>query len=524
MADYDGIVIGSGHNGLVCALYLARAGWRVLVLERAGQLGGTVRTGEVTLPGFKHDLFAMNMGGFRSSAVYNELKAEFDRTALTFLVNPRPYASAYPDGRAVRVYSDPDRMAAELARHSAGDLRGWNEAVGLYKRTAPYLLPILKSPVPSWAAGRHLWRMFRGLGASEMLELGQLVLKSPRGYVDAFFQTDEVKGLFVPWGLHGDLGPDVSGGAPFPFLRGIGAHLDGLAMARGGAAHVVSALERLIEEKGGVIRRETEVSRVLVEQGRAVGVETSVGDAIRAAKAVIANVTPRVLFGQLVPEGALSAAFRTRAARYRYGPGSFMVHLALSEPLEWNSGEDISQFSYVHLNGKPDDAAAAYTQSLSGALPRRPMLIVSQPTSCDPLRAPAGRHIVGVQVRAVPAVITSDTGGVIGQRDWDTIKEEFGARVIDVIAEHAPNIKGAILGAHFLSPLDLERGNPNLVGGDCVSGSHHLDQYYLFRPFPGWSRYATPVKGLYMVGASTWPGGGVHGTSGYLLACTLLRR
>jgi phytoene dehydrogenase-like protein len=355
-----------------------------------------------------------------------------------------------------------------------------------------------------------------------MRDLGHLILKSPRAYVDTFFHTNEVKGLFIPWGLHADFAPDVSGGAPHLFVRGIAAHIDGLVMTQGGAGNVIAALRSMIEKKRGAVQTKTEVSKVLVERGRAVGVETSAGDTIRASRAVIANVTPKVLFGQLVADTALPLSFRTRAARYRYGPGSVMVHLALSHALAWKGGDDLAQFGYVHVNGKPDEAALAYSQSMAGMLPTRPMLIVGQPTSCDPTRAPAGRHILSVQVRAVPSTIKGDAGGTIRARDWDAIKEQFAGRIIDLLAEHAPNIKGAIVGAHYMSPVDLEQENPNLVGGDCISGSHHLDQHYLFRPFPGWSRYVTPVKALYMVGASTWPGGGVNATSGYLLAQRLL--
>jgi len=524
MADYDAIVIGSGHNGLVAALCLARAGWRVLVLERASEPGGAVKTRDLTLPGFKHDVFATNMALFRHSLIYQELKPEFDRAGLDLLVTDNPYASAYADGKAVRVYRDPDRTADELAKQSSEDLQGWQEVVALYQRAAPYLVPILKSPLPSWEAGRHFWRMFRGLGASGMLELGNVIFKSPRGFVDTFFSTDEVKGLLIPWGLHGDQGPEVCGGAAFPFVTAISHHLNGQVAARGGAGSVIAALRFLIEEKGGVVRTGTEVSRVLVERGRAIGVRTAAGETLTASRALIANITPRVLFSGLVPEETLPGSFRVRVSRYRYGPGTFLVHLALSEPLAWSAGDDLAQWSYIHLNGKADQVSLAYSQAMAGALPTHPVLIVGQPTSIDPTRAPAGRHILWVQVRPVPSLIRGDAAGAIVERDWDGAKEAFAARVLDLLQEHAPNTKSAILGMHCLSPLDLERENPNLVGGDCGSGSHHLDQNYFFRPFPGWSRYTTPVRRLYMIGASTWPGSGVNAASGYLLARRLLGR
>jgi phytoene dehydrogenase-like protein len=307
-------------------------------------------------------------------------------------------------------------------------------------------------------------------------------------------------------------------------VTAISHHLNGQVAARGGAGNVIAALRFLIEEKGGVVRLASEVSRVLVERGRAIGVRTAEGETLTASRALIANVTPRVLFGKLVPEDALPGSFRLRASRYRYGPGTFLVHLALSEPLQWSGGEDLAGFCYIHLNGKADQVSLAYSQALAGTLPTHPVLIVGQPTSIDPTRAPAGRHILWVQVRPVPGRIRGDAAGTIVERDWDAAKEVFAARVLDLLQEHAPNTKSAILGMHCLSPLDLERENPNLVGGDCGSGSQHLDQNYLFRPFPGWSRYTTPIRALYMAGAFTWPGSGVNAASGYLVARRLLGR
>lgn len=237
---------------------------------------------------------------------------------------------------------------------------------------------------------------------------------------------------------------------------------------------------------------------------------------------MIANVTPSLLFGCLVPEDELPSGFFRRIRRFRYGPGTFVLHLALDRKLEWRAAEDLANFSYVHLCASREEIGRTYAQSLSGTLPDRPLLIVSQTTVIDPSRAPAGRHVARVHVRAVPAEIRDDAAGRIDGRDWPAATEPFADRLIDLVAEHAPNIKDALLARHAVSPLDLESQNPNLVGGDCVSGSHHLDQNYWRRPLPGWSRYGTPVKQLHMIGASTWPGGGILGTSGHLLARRLL--
>jgi len=522
MADYDAIVIGSGHNGLVCALCLARAGWRVAVLEGSAEAGGGVRTAEVTLPGFKHDLFASNVTLFPASPAYQAFKAEFAAAGLRFLTNTLPYASAYADGTAARVYTDPERTEREMASHSAADLAGWRRVMTLYRRTAPDFLPLHFAALPSAAMARHLARLWAH-GPRDAARLCRILVQSSRQFVDGEFHSPAVKGLFTPWAFHLDYGPDVRGGATFALIAAMSAYVRGLFVAEGGAGRITAALRALIEQYGGTVLTGMEVTQIHIEQGRAVGVTAGKGETLSAARAVIANVTPRVLFGRLVPEGELPARFHARIRRFRHAPGTFVVHLALDRKLEWRAAEDLAEFNYVHVCGGAEDIARAYGEALSGQIPARPMLVVSQTTQIDPSRAPPGRHVARIHARAFPAEIRGDAAGRIDGRDWDGVKEQVADRLIDLLAEHAPNLKSALLARHVVSPLDLERGNPNLVGGDCNGGSHHLDQHYFCRPLLGWSRYRTPIARLYMIGASTWPGGGVNAASGYLVAQQLLR-
>jgi phytoene dehydrogenase-like protein len=521
MADADAIVIGSGHNGLVAAFRLARAGWRVVVLERAKTIGGAIRTESVTLPGFRHDLFATNLALFRSSLVYRQHEAEFTGAGLRFITCHEAFASAYGDGKAVRVYTDAERTASEFAKCSDADLNGWRKAVSIYRRIAPHVLPFTNTPLPSRAAARQALSMLAALRTGAF-ELRDVIFASPRRFVDRFFRSEEAKGVFLPWSFHLDFAPDIAGGAAFAFVSVVSAHLNGLIVAEGGADAIVSALRRLIETHAVTIYTETEVSEVLVEGNQAIGVKTSTGDMLTASRAVIANVTPRLLFGRLLPADAVPRKVRELAFRFRYGPGVFMVHLALSGPLDWRSAEDLWRFKYVHLNGKAEEIAGTYAQCMRGLLPARPMMVVSQPSHADPTRAPAGCAVVRLQVRAVPAAIAGDAAGAIREHDWASVKEAFADRVVKQLAEYAPGVGPAILARHVVSPEDFERENPNLIGGDCVSGSHHLDQNYLARPFRGWTRYRTPVERLFMVGASTWPGGGVNAASGFLAAEDLL--
>ena len=522
MADADAIVIGSGHNGLVAAFRLARAGWRVVVIERASTIGGAIRTESNTLPGFRHDLFATNLSLFRSSLVYREHQTEFEHAGLRLITCHDAFASAYDNRRSVRISTDVEQTASEFAKCSNADLEGWRNVVSIYRRVAPHVMPFTNMALPSREAARQALRMILHLRGG-VLDLRDVIFGSPRRFVDRFFRTDEAKGVFLPWAFHLDFGPDVNGGAAFAFISAASAHLNGLILAQGGAGAIVSALRKLIETHGGTIYTAIEVTEVVVERGRAVGVRTSTGDVLTAGRAVIANVTPSLLFGRLTPPGAVPNSVRERASRFRYGPGVLMVHLALSRHLEWEGGNDLSRFGYIHLNGRADEIAATYAQSSQGLLPSRPMMVVSQPTHADPSRAPPGCATVRLQIRAVPAQIAGDATGIIRERDWAKVKEAFADRAIEQLAEYAPSARQAILERYVMSPIDFERENPNLVGGDCVSGSHHLDQNYFRRPFRGWSRYRTPVDRLYMIGASTWPGGGVNAASGFLVAEEVLR-
>lgn len=523
MADADAIVIGSGHNGLVTAFCLARAGWRVAVIERAASIGGAVRTAEVTLPQFRHDLYATNLSLFTGSRFYRDHRVELETAGLHLITCHEAFASTYRDGRSVRITTGAEQTEAEFAQCSAFDREGWRRLVSVHRRIAPYVLPFTGMPLASAQAAAQAVRMLVGLRGG-VFDLRDVIFGSPRQLVDRFFRTEEAKGALLPWAFHLDFGPDVRGGAAFAFLAAASAHLNGLVLARGGADAIATTLRRLIEARGGVFCTATEVTEVLVEAGRAVGVRTAAGDILSAARAVIANVTPRLLFGHLLPARWVPDHVRKRAFAFRYGPGVFMVHLALSRHLAWKAGEDLHRFMYVHVNGKADEIAATYAQSTSGLLPSRPMMVVSQPTHADPSRAPAGSAVMRLQVRAVPAIIAGDAADSIRARDWAGAKEVFADRIVSQLEEYAPGARDAILARQIMSPDDFERENPNLIGGDCVSGSHHLDQNYLARPFPRWTRYRTPVERLFMVGASTWPGGGVNATSGYLVAADLLHQ
>lgn len=519
---YDAVVVGAGHNGLVCALYLAKAGWKTLVVERNERVGGAVMSGEITRPGFVHDLYAMNQNLFLGSPAYAELAEDLARHGLRYKVAKKSYANVYPDGTSLKVYQDQERTYGLLREHSEADAAGFARLHEAYRDFGEALLPIYGAPLPSAKALWSLLKAVRSQGLARLIELLQIVASSTRELGDSYFSTPEMKALIASWGLHLDFGPEVSGGAMFPFLEAFTDMENGMSVAEGGASKMPEALAGLLREYGGEVRTSCEVTRVLTEEGRARGVELASGERIVAERAIVANLTPRALFGRLLPTETLPSQFRRQVESYQHGPGTMMIHLALSDRLRWKADEELSEFAYVHVAPYVQDLSETYTDAVNGYLPKSPLLVVGQTSVVDASRAPEGGEVLWVQVRALPPEIEGDAAGEIQARDWETVREPYADRVMAKLEEYAPGIGDLVLDRVVYSPEDLERHNPNLVGGDSLGGSHHLRQNFLFRPFPGWSNYDMPVENLYMVGAATWPGAGTNANSGYLAAKEIL--
>jgi phytoene dehydrogenase-like protein len=516
--DFDAIVIGAGHNGLASAVHLASKGWSVGVFEANPVAGGAVQTREVTLPGFRHDLFAMNLSLFAGSPFLKTYRERLAAHGLAFAPAADCFASAFPDGRWLGISQDLETTLARLAVFSADDAAKWRAMVGDFAASAPHIFAALGAPMPSWQLARTLMAAGRKRGMGWLLDFLRLALSSPRDFLDANFTSPAIKAAIAAWGLHLDFPPDAAGGALFPYLESMANQSFGMVIGKGGADVMIRALTGAFESLGGKLHLGAEVTAITTRNGRAIGIGLADGRRVSARRAVIANLTPPLVFGRLLKDQSGRPDVEAKMRAFRAGPGTMMIHFALHHLPPWAAGEALQRFAYVHL--APDLAmmTRAYAQAMAGLLPAKPVLVVGQPTAIDASRAPAGKHILWVQVRVLPSDIVGDEADTIATRDWAAAKQAYADRVVGLIESYAPGFAASILARSVFSPTDLQNENRNLIGGDNLAGSHHLDQFYFFRPVAGWSRYRTPVDNLYLVGASTWPGAGVGAGSGFILA------
>jgi phytoene dehydrogenase-like protein len=498
----DAIVIGSGPNGLAAAIRLAGAGREVVVLEASDVAGGALRTEELTLPGFHHDVFSAVHPAAAASPVFAAMPLADH--GLEWVHPEVCVAHPLPGGEAGALHRDADATARSLDALRAGDGQRWSDFVRPYLEASDAVRETMLSGFPPI---RGPIRLLRDAGPVRTLAFTRQLPESAVSLGERLFRSDHARAWLYGGALHGDVPPQGRGSAIAAFYLYLFGHAVGWPSPRGGAGRLAAALAGHLESLGGTIRTGVRVTEITSAGGRVTGVRTDDGEAL-PAPVVVATIMPRDLV-RLSGDG-LPAWFRRVMRRYRYGQGTVKVDWALDGPIPWEN-ESVRTAGTVHVAGTEPEFLRAIDDA-HHTLPERPFLLLGQQSLADPSRAPEGRHTAWAYTHAPTRLL--DAAAPCGAH-----VERMEAQV----ERFAPGFRDLIAARHVLAPGELEARNANLIGGDVGGGSYSLDQI-VFRPRPGLNPYRTPLRGLVLGSAAAFPGGAVHGVPGDAAARAVLRQ
>lgn len=514
----DVIVIGSGINAMVCAALLAKRGKSVTVLERNDRLGGCIRSEEITQPGFIHDVMATTFVLFRVGPAHGALADDLARHGVEFADTDHPTAVLQPDGTAAVLTMDRAANMAMLDALAPGDGAGFAAGADEIGANAELIFALLGQGLWSRQTLRLLVREAWRRGPRGLVAFLGAGLGTARAWLETGFRSDTSRALFAPWVLHTGLGPEAAYSAQMAKVIAFTLEVAGAPIIKGGASRLIDGLRAVIEENGGTCRTDTDVVRITQSGQTADGVELADGTWLKATQ-VVASVTPTQLYGRLLASPSDTAQQET--AQYRYGKGNFQIHYALDHPPRWTT-PGLEKVALVHLTPGLDGVSKAANEAERGMLPETPTICVSQPVALDPSRAPAGKSILWLQLPEAPRHIKGDAAGQIEAPTdgvWTpALREAYADRAEAILARHIDGFADSVLARRAISPADLEAMNMNLVGGDPYGGFCGLDQFFVWRPFKSSVNHQTELRNLWHIGASTHPGPGLGGGSGFLVA------
>jgi phytoene dehydrogenase-like protein len=516
----DVVVVGGGHNGLVCAAYLAAAGLKVTVLERRGVVGGAAVTEEFH-PGFRNSVAAYTV-----SLLNPKVIRDLDLPRHGLRIVERKLANFLPLDAARYLKIGAGKTEQEVAKFSPRDAARLATYAERLEVIADVLRDLVLETPPNVTAGSWLdalpellrsARLGRRISKLDMpmrRELLDLFVKSAGDYLDAWFESAPIKAAYGFDGIVGNYASPYTAGSAYVLLHHVFGEVNGKkgawGHAIGGMGAISQAMAKAAVERGVDIRVSSPVREVLVEAGRAVGVVTERGDAIRA-RSVVSNLNPKLLYGSLIDPAALPQDFRERISHWRCGSGTFRMNVALSELPDFTvlPGRSLAEHHASGIIMAPSLAYMdqAYLDAKAGGWSKRPIVEMLIPSTLDDSLAPAGQHVASLFCQHVAPVLPNGAS-------WDAHREQVADVMIDLVNSHAPNFKASVLGRQIMSPLDLER-TFGLIGGDIFHGALSLDQMFSARPMLGHGDYRGPLKGLYMCGSGTHPGGGVTGAPGH---------
>jgi phytoene dehydrogenase-like protein len=521
---FDAIIVGGGHNGLVTAAYLARAGRRVVVLEARELVGGCAVTEEVW-PGYR-----VSTASYLASLMQEKVVRELELARFGYVVDAKDPAffSPFPDGRHLFMWQDRTKTLTEIAKFSKRDAETYPEYEDHLERLAAVAETLLLTTPPDFPPARvgdfigylKLAGRLRGLSKDEMIGLVKIFTQSAADFLDTWFESEQLKVTLATDGVIGANGGPRSPGTAYILLHhcmgGVNGHRGLWGFVRGGMGTVSNAIADSARSKGAVIRTNAPVAKILVRDGRAMGVVLENGDEVRA-RIVAANLDPRRTFLKLMEERDLPPDFVEGIRKFRSEGTSLKMNLALRGLPEFKAypgSRGPQHKATMHICPSIEYVERAWDDAKYGRPSQSPLIEMTVPTMYDPTLAPEGRHIMGIFLQYAPYTLRGAS--------WDEQREPYSERILDVIEEYCPNIRSIVEHRQTLSPLDLER-RFGITGGNIFHGEMSVDQMFVLRPLAGWARYRTPVRGLYLCGSGAHPGGGVMGAPGHNCAREILK-
>ncbi|MEP3276668.1 MAG: NAD(P)/FAD-dependent oxidoreductase [Stappiaceae bacterium] len=516
MGEPDHIFVGSGINALVAAAMLSAKGKKVLVLERSDRPGGCMRTEEVTVPGFHHDVMAATFVLFLTSPAYAALGDSLAKHGFELCHGNHPTAVVRPDGSALTLTMDRQANRSAFNALHGGDGDAHVADVSAIEADAPFLFALLGGSLWSWPTAKLVAKRAWKEGPRGLASWIGKALRPARAWLENGYSSPEVQALWAPWVLHTGLTPESTYSGQMGKVIAFALEAAGAPVVKGGSGKAAAAFRSLIEEHGGEIRCNSDVDRIIVENGRATGVITSDGEKLNA-KDVVASVAPGQLYNRLLREEVPSE--QSHADDFGHGRGNFQLHFALDGMPEWAS-DGLDDVALIHLADGIDSVSKSANEAERGMLPQTPTICVGQPHRLDPSRCPDGKAILWIQIPDAPRFIKGDAAGEIEtEGTWnEATREAFADRIEAILSRHIKNLSAIKLARRAYSPADLAAINPNLVGGDPYGGACTIDQFFIWRPFSHSVNNTTKVRNLHHIGASVHPGPGLSGGSGHNLA------